>query len=75
MKVEAASSQGTGLVEGSGETALTAPASLKINLTNVILKPAALEAWATNATEEAGEPGKAAKQSCLHFDFAKALGR
>jgi hypothetical protein len=41
----------------------------------VILKPAALETWVTNATAEAGEPGKAAKQSWLHFDFAKALGR
>jgi hypothetical protein len=30
---------------------------------NVILKPAARKAWATNATAEAGEPGKAAKQS------------
>ena len=75
MKVQAASSQGTGLVEGSGETAITAPVSLKSNLMIVILKPAALEAWATNPTAEAGEPGKAAKQSWLHFDFAKALGR
>jgi hypothetical protein len=55
--------------------AMTKPVSLKSNLMNVILKPATLEAWVANATEEDGEPGKAAQQPWLHFDFAKALGR
>jgi hypothetical protein len=55
--------------------AMTKPVSLKSNLMNVILKPATLEAWVANATEEDGEPGKAAQQPWLHFDFAKVLGR
>lgn len=55
--------------------AMTKPVSLKSNLQNVILKPATLEAWVANATEEAGEAGKAANQPWLHFDFAKALSR
>jgi hypothetical protein len=55
--------------------ALSKPVSLKSNLLNVILKPATLEAWVANASEESGETGKAAHQPWLHFDFAKALDR
>lgn len=54
---------------------MTKPVSLKSNLLNVILRPATLEAWVANATEEDGEPGKAANQRWLHFEFAKALKR
>jgi len=54
---------------------MTKPVSLKSNLQNVILRPATLEAWVSNATGEAGEPGKAANQPWLHFDFANALNR
>jgi isopenicillin-N N-acyltransferase like protein len=55
--------------------ALTKPVALNSNLLNVILKPATLEAWVANATDEDGEGGKAAHQPWLHFDFAAALGR